>query len=39
VTDASNNNVVAVNIPKISSGPLLVPPKPPQPPARRSIVE
>jgi O-antigen biosynthesis protein len=25
VTDSSNNNVVAVNIPKISSGPMLVP--------------
>jgi sugar lactone lactonase YvrE len=38
VTDASNNNVVAVNIPKISSGPLLVPPRA-QPPARRSSAE
>jgi GT2 family glycosyltransferase len=26
VADASNNNVMAVNIPKISSGPILVPP-------------
>jgi hypothetical protein len=37
VTDHDNNNVVAVNIPKISSGPILVP-RPPQPvpaPARR----
>jgi sugar lactone lactonase YvrE len=39
VTDHDNNNVVAVNIPKISSGPILVP-RPPAPavvaaPARR----
>ncbi|HEY2904732.1 MAG TPA: hypothetical protein VGJ29_02470, partial [Vicinamibacterales bacterium] len=26
VADASNNNVMAVNIPKISSGPILIPP-------------
>ena len=30
VTDQSDNNVVAVNIPKITSGPILVP-RPPQP--------
>jgi len=33
VTDQSNNNVVAVNIPKITSGPILVP-RPPQPAAQ-----
>ncbi len=39
VTDASNNNVVAVNIPKISSGPLLVPPRPPQTAPKRVVGE
>ncbi len=33
VTDQSDNNVVAVNIPKITSGPILVP-RPPQPAAQ-----
>jgi hypothetical protein len=32
VTDQSDNNVVAVNIPRITSGPILVP-RPPQTPA------
>jgi hypothetical protein len=38
VTDQSDNNVVAVNIPKITSGPILVP-RPPQPvqPIKRVI--
>ena len=40
VTDQSDNNVVAVNIPKITSGPILVP-RPPQPvpPIRKVIRE
>jgi GT2 family glycosyltransferase/sugar lactone lactonase YvrE len=40
VTDQNDNNVVAVNIPKISSGPILVP-RPPQPvqPIKRIIGE
>ena len=37
VTDQSNNNVVAVNIPKITSGPILVPRPAPPAPALKTV--
>jgi hypothetical protein len=40
VTDQSNNTVTAVNIPKITSGPILVPSAPqPAPPIKKVVGE